>query len=73
MLRFLGELDADAGWTKRLHLGALRNTNRRRLAELGADTGYDSIGDWLQAEPLARYLDQLESAGKGRFSLMFVN
>ena len=73
MLRFLGELDADAGWTKRLHPGALRNTNRRRLAELGADTGYDSIGDWLQAEPLARYLDQLESAGKGRFSLMFVN
>jgi glucuronate isomerase len=64
MLRFFGELDADAGWTKQLHLGALRNTNRRRLAEFGPDTGYDSIGDWPQAEPLARYLDQLESAGK---------
>jgi glucuronate isomerase len=64
MLRFFGELDADAGWTKQLHLGALRNTNRRRLAEFGADTGYDSIGDYPQAEPLARYLDQLETAGK---------
>jgi glucuronate isomerase len=64
MLRFFGELDADAGWTKQLHLGAMRNTNRRRLAEFGPDTGYDSIGDWPQAEPLARYLDQLESAGK---------
>jgi glucuronate isomerase len=64
MLRFLGELDADAGWTKQLHLGALRNANRRRLAEFGPDTGYDSIGDWPQAEPLARYLDQLETAGK---------
>ena len=52
MLRFFGELDADAGWTKQLHLGALRNTNRRRLAEFGPDTGYDSIGDWPQAEPL---------------------
>ncbi|MBV9998294.1 MAG: glucuronate isomerase [Verrucomicrobia bacterium] len=64
MLRFFAELDADAGWTKQLHLGALRNTNRRRLAEFGPDTGYDSIGDWPQGEPLARYLDQLESAGK---------
>jgi len=64
MLRFFGELDADAGWTKQLHLGALRNTNRRRLAEFGPDTGYDSIGDWPQAEPLGRFLDQLETAGK---------
>jgi glucuronate isomerase len=64
MLRFFGELDADAGWTQQFHLGALRNTNRRRLAEFGPDTGYDSIGDWPQAEPLVRYLDQLETAGK---------
>jgi glucuronate isomerase len=64
MLRFFGELDAEAGWTKQLHLGALRNTNRRRLAEFGPDTGYDSIGDYPQAEPLVRYLDQLETAGK---------
>jgi glucuronate isomerase len=64
MLRFFGDLDAEAGWTQQLHLGALRNTNRRRLAEFGPDTGYDSIGDWPQAEPLVRYLDQLEAAGK---------
>ena len=64
MLRFFGDLDAEAGWTQQLHLGALRNTNRRRLTEFGPDTGYDSIGDWPQAEPLVRYLDQLEAAGK---------
>jgi glucuronate isomerase len=64
MLRFFGELDAGAGWTKQLHLGALRNSNGRRLTEFGPDTGYDSIGDWPQAEPLVRYLDQLETAGK---------
>jgi hypothetical protein len=45
-----GELDADAGWTKLLHLGALRNTNRRRLSEFGPDSGCDSIGDWPQAD-----------------------
>lgn len=64
LLRFIGELDAEAGWTLQLHLGALRNTNRRRLKEFGPDTGYDSIGDWPQAESLARYMDKLETAGK---------
>jgi glucuronate isomerase len=64
LLRFLGELDADASWTKQLHLGALRNANSRKSKELGPDTGFDSIGDWPQGEPLARYLDQLESIGK---------
>jgi glucuronate isomerase len=64
LLRFFGELDAEADWTKQLHLGALRNTNSRAFKQLGADTGFDSIGDWPQAEPLARYLDQLESVGK---------
>ena len=26
----------------------------------GPDTGFDSIGDWPQAESLSRYLDRLE-------------
>ncbi|MBV8378628.1 MAG: glucuronate isomerase [Verrucomicrobia bacterium] len=64
LLRCFGELDADSRWIRQLHLGALRNANRRRLAECGPDTGHDSIGDWPQAEPLGRYLDQLEMAGK---------
>ncbi|MBV9299596.1 MAG: glucuronate isomerase [Verrucomicrobia bacterium] len=64
LLRFFGELDADANWTKQLHLGALRNANSRKFKELGPDTGFDSIGDWPQGESLARYLDQLESIGK---------
>jgi glucuronate isomerase len=46
MLRYFGELDADAKWTKQLHLGALRNANSRRFKDLGPDTGFDSIGDW---------------------------
>ncbi len=64
MLRFFGELDADANWTKQLHLGALRNANSQKFKELGPDAGFDSIGDWRQGEPLARYFDQLESIGK---------
>lgn len=48
------------GWTWQLHLGALRNVNSRKLAALGRDTGFDTIGDWNHAERLAWVFDQLE-------------
>jgi glucuronate isomerase len=60
LLLFFGHLDAEKGWTKQLHFGALRNNNSRRLKELGPDTGFDSIGDWPQTEAIARYLDRLD-------------
>jgi len=60
MMLFFGRLDAQKGWTKQLHLGAMRNVNTRMMEKLGRDTGWDSIGDWPQMPSLARYLDQLE-------------
>lgn len=60
MMLYLGRLDAKRGWTKQLHLGALRNNNSRLLARLGADAGVDSIGDFPQARALSRYLDTLD-------------
>jgi glucuronate isomerase len=63
MMFFFGQLDAEKGWTKQLHLGALRNANSRMRRQLGPDTGFDSIGDWPQVGPLARYLDRLDDAG----------
>jgi glucuronate isomerase len=59
MMLYFGHLDAERGWTKQLHLGALRNANTRSVRELGPDTGFDSIGDWRQAEALCAYLDRL--------------
>jgi glucuronate isomerase len=61
MMVFFGKLDAKRGWTKQLHLGALRNNNTRRLAQIGPDTGFDSIGDFPQAQALAAYLNKLDS------------
>jgi glucuronate isomerase len=60
LMLFFGRLDAEKGWTKQLHLGALRNVNSRRTKEAGPDTGYDSVGDWEQAAALGGYLDLLE-------------
>ncbi len=61
LMLFFGRLDAEKGWTKQLHLMARRNNNSRRLAELGPDTGYDSIGDWPQMDAIASYMDTLDS------------
>ncbi|HXC42058.1 MAG TPA: glucuronate isomerase [Candidatus Dormibacteraeota bacterium] len=61
MMLFFGHLDAAKNWTKQLHLGALRNVNTRRQSGLGPDIGFDSIGDWPQAEKLNAYLNLLDS------------
>jgi glucuronate isomerase len=58
-----GQLDAQKGWVKQLHLGPMRNNNSRMFRTLGPDTGFDSIGDYPQAERLSRYLDALDSEG----------
>lgn len=60
LMLFFGRLDAEKGWTKQLHLGALRNVSTRAMKTLGRDTGFDSIGDFPQAESFGRYLDQLD-------------
>jgi glucuronate isomerase len=61
MMLYFGHLDSRRGWTKQLHLGPLRGANTRKLRELGADTGFDSIGDYPQATALSAYLDLLET------------
>ncbi|SDT88416.1 D-glucuronate isomerase [Verrucomicrobium sp. GAS474] len=61
LLLLLGRLDAAKGWTKQLHLGALRNNNSRLRARVGADAGVDSVGDFPQAAALSWYLNRLAS------------
>jgi glucuronate isomerase len=56
--------DFEKGWVQQYHLGALRNNNTRRLAQLGADTGWDSIGDFSQGQALARFLDRLDKTNQ---------
>ncbi len=60
----LGKMYADKGWIMQLHLGALRNNSQRMLQKLGPDTGFDSIGDYAQAEDLAAFLNGLDTVDK---------
>ncbi len=57
----LGKLYHQYGWTQQYHLGALRNNNSRMLRILGQDTGFDSIGDFPQAEGLSHLLNLLDT------------
>jgi glucuronate isomerase len=57
-------MDADAGWVMQLHLGPIRDNNTKMLKLIGPNTGFDSIGDFNQALPLAKFLDRLNSANK---------
>jgi glucuronate isomerase len=60
LMVFFARLDAEKGWTKQLHLGALRNVNYSAFRSLGADTGFDAVGGFpQQAKKLAEFLDLL--------------
>ena len=64
LLLFLSESYHKFGWVQQFHLGALRNNNKRMLAQLGPDTGWDSIGDYTQAEKLSQFLNTLDGKDK---------
>jgi len=64
MLVQFAEWDHEKGWVQQYHVGAFRNTNARKFAALGPDTGWDSIGDYRQGDALARFLDRLDRNGK---------
>jgi glucuronate isomerase len=61
MLIHFATWDWEKGWTQQFHMGALRNNNSRMKRLLGADTGWDSIGDFSIARGLSRFLDKLDS------------
>lgn len=63
LMEFFAELDTGRGWTKQLHLGAMRNVNARLFAELGPDIGCDSISDLPQGQALGAYLGRLATRG----------
>ncbi|WP_299781554.1 glucuronate isomerase [uncultured Formosa sp.] len=64
ILIFLCETYHEFGWVQQFHLGALRNNNKRMHTLLGPDTGWDSIGDYPQAQKLSAFLNALDSKDK---------
>lgn len=51
----------ELGWVQQFHLGPLRNNNTRLSKVIGADSGFDSIGEFPQALNMSRFFDRLDS------------
>jgi len=60
MLYYLALWDHERGWVQQFHFGAMRNNSGRMFEKLGADKGFDSIGDFEIGRPLSRFLDSLD-------------
>lgn len=60
VLTELCKLYHDKGWVQQFHLGALRNGNIYKAKVLGTDKGYDSIGDYAQAQQLSFFLSHMD-------------
>lgn len=67
----LGEKYNELGWAMEIHIGAMRNNNTAMFEKLGADTGFDSVGDAEIALPLSRFLDALNVKNKLPKTILF--
>ncbi|RCW74900.1 glucuronate isomerase [Saliterribacillus persicus] len=59
----LGEWYTEKGWVMQLHMGPRRNNNTEMFQQVGPDSGFDSPGDRLIADPLNNFLDALDQTG----------
>lgn len=57
---WLGTQYAKRGWVMQLHIGAQRNNSTRMFKLVGADSGFDSIGDRPFALQLASLLNAMD-------------
>ncbi|MCD7723580.1 MAG: glucuronate isomerase [Clostridiales bacterium] len=67
----LGEKYHSLGWVMEVHIGAMRNNNTAMFNKLGADTGFDSVGDCNFAFKLSRFLDGLCKKGTLPKTILF--
>lgn len=59
LFRVFAKEYARLGWGCEIHIGPMRNNNTKMFNQIGADTGFDSIGDRNIAESLSKMLDSL--------------
>lgn len=71
VLLALGEKYHELGWAMEIHIGAMRNNNTLMFNKIGADTGFDSVGDCEIAKPLSHFLDALNKEDKLPKTILF--
>lgn len=58
-LEFMAQQYNKRNWVMQLHFGVMRNNNTKQFLTLGADTGFDSIGDYSLISQLSSFLNCL--------------
>ncbi len=49
-------------WVQQFHLGPIRDNNSRLNKKLGANSGFDSVGDFPQALQMSAFFDRLDQS-----------
>lgn len=57
-------MDWEKGWAQQFHYGAIRDNNSRLYQKVGADTGFDSIGDFTVAQAMSKFFNDLDINNK---------
>ncbi len=60
MLRFFGGEYLRRDWVMQLHFGVHRNANEKMFARIGADTGFDMVGDTMRVSELAKLFNMMD-------------
>lgn len=69
---YLGKAYAKHGWAMQIHIGALRNNNKRMFEVLGPDTGFDSVNDATFAAELSQMLGDLDITDELPRTILYV-
>ena len=67
----LSRMNHKRGWVQQFHVGALRNNNTRKYREMGADTGWDSIGNSIDSGKMSKFLDLLDNSDQLSKTLLY--
>ncbi len=67
----LCKMNHKRGWVQQFHVGALRNNNSRKFREMGADTGWDSIGNSIDSSKMSKFLNLLDNTDQLSKTLLY--
>ncbi len=67
----LSRMNHKRGWVQQFHVGALRNNNQRKFREMGADTGWDSIGNSIDSSKMSQFLNLLDNTNQLAKTLLY--
>lgn len=71
LIQFLASEYSKRNWVMEIHYGVIRNNNSLMFNKLGADTGYDTMGDYNVIENLSKLLDSIDSKNNLPKTILF--